>query len=91
MESILLVIAALVIVFNLAFIAGALWANWTRSIRADEQSPSSLSDPELTALTSAPGGQATEALGKTRMAESARRSHRPSPDSHVIASRMRRN
>jgi len=38
MESALLVIAALVIVFNLAFIAGALWAKRARSVSGDDQS-----------------------------------------------------
>jgi hypothetical protein len=90
MESALLVIAALVIVFNLAFIAGALWANWARSVRADEQGTSGLSDPEPAAMTPTPGGQAIEGLGKPRTVKPARRSNRSSPDSHVMASRLRR-
>jgi hypothetical protein len=35
MESILLAVAAFVIVFNFAFIAGALWANRARKVRGD--------------------------------------------------------
>jgi hypothetical protein len=90
MESALLVIAALVIVFNFAFVAGALWANWVRSVRSDGQDTSGLSDSEPAAMAAASGRTAIDGVGKPGAVKPSRRSNRPSPESHLMASHMRR-